>query len=264
MLAAPLLDLAIPETFPEPRILAVARAVFRRLLPQLVEATLVPSALCYAGVLTYGLVWGVVAASCWSLGAIAFRVVRGKRVSALLVVATFGLMVRLLAFLLSGSEFVFFVQPVVRTVATALLFLGSAVIGRPLVARFAGDFCSFTSDVGGRPAITALFRRLTYLWAGAQLAIAGTSLTLLITVPVSVYIGTAAGAAWVLIGCCVLVTVTDAVRTTRREGVRTVVASGGRLHAIALPLDIPVDRRPDLHLDSARLGADPHTQEDVR
>lgn len=36
MLAAPLLDLAIPE----PQVLAVARAVFRRLVPRLVEVTL--------------------------------------------------------------------------------------------------------------------------------------------------------------------------------------------------------------------------------
>jgi hypothetical protein len=252
LLTLPPVDLALAE----PRILAVARAVFRRLVPQLVEATLVPSALCYAGVLTYGLVWGVVAATVWSLGSIVVRRVRGRRVSALLVVATFGLLVRLTAYLLSGSEFVYFVQPVVRTGATALLFLGSALVGRPLVARFAGDFCSFTTEVGARPAITALFRRLTYLWAAAQLVIAGTTLTLLVTVPVSVYIGTAAGAAWVLIGGCVLVTVADAVRTTRREGVRTVVSSGGRLQAVALPLD--------LSLDLQRLRNDPLTQEDVR
>jgi hypothetical protein len=216
-----------------PRIVDVTIAVFRRLAPQLVEATLVPSALCYAGVLTVGLVWGVLAATIWSLGVMVARRVTGRRVSALLFVASFGLVVRLALYLSSGSEFVYFVQPVLRTAATALLFAGSALLGRPLVARFAGDFCSFTTEVGARPAIVALFRRLTYLWAGAQLLIAAASAALLVTVPVGVYIGAAAGAAWALIALCVVITVTDAVRTTRSEGMRTVMSSGGRLQAIA-------------------------------
>jgi hypothetical protein len=224
----------------DPRIVAVVGAVVRRLVPQLVEATLVPSALCYVGVLTFGLVWGVVGATAWACCSVAQRLVRRRRVSALLVLATFGLLLRLGVYLLSSNDFVYFVQPVVRTFATALLFMGSAVIGRPLVARFAGDYCSFNSDVGSRPAITALFRRLTFLWGAGQLAIAAATLTLLLTVPVSVFIGTAAGTAWAVIGLCLLATIGDAVRTTRREGVRTILSSGGRLQAIA-PL-VSLDR----------------------
>lgn len=224
-------------TVTDPRVLDVTRAVIRRLLPQLVEATLVPFALCYAGVLTFGLVWGVAAATCWACGSVVLRLAVGRKVSGLLVLASFGLAIRLGLSLLSGSDFVFFVQPVIRTFATGLLFMGSAMIGRPLVARFAGDYCSFTADVGTRPAIAALFRRLTYLWAAGQLAIAATTFTLLVTVPVGVFMGTAAGAAWGLIAACLLVTVIDSVNTTRREGVRTVMSSGGRLHAVVPDAD---------------------------
>ena len=103
--------------------------------------------------------------------------------------------------------------------------------GKPLVARFAGDFCHFGSDVGDRPAIVSLFRRLTFVWAGAQATIAAINLTLLLTVPVAVFVGTAAATAWVIMGAGVVITVTDAVRTTRNDGLRTAVASGGRLHA---------------------------------
>lgn len=225
----------------DPRIVTVAGAVLRRLVPQLVEATLIPSALCYLGVLTFGLLSGVIAATSWAVGSIIVRSVRGRRIPVLLVLTSFGFLLRLGLYLASSNDFVYFVQPVIRTFATALLFVGSAVIGRPLVARFAGDYCSFASDVGSRPAITALFRRLTYLWAAGQMAIAAATLTLLLTVPVTVFIGTAAGVAWASIITCLLLTVVDAVRTTRREGVRTVLLTGGRLMAVApaLPVGLP-------------------------
>jgi hypothetical protein len=112
-----------------------------------------------------------------------------------------------------------------------MLFVVSALAGRPLVARFANDFCAFDSDVGGRPAIVSLFRRLTFLWAGTQAIVAAVNLTLLLTVPVAVFVGTAAASAWVLMSLGVVLTVSDAVTTTRRDGLRTAVGGGGRLHA---------------------------------
>lgn len=210
----------------------VVFAVMRRLGPQLIEATLIPTVLCYVAVLTVGLAWGVVAAAVWTTLAIGLRVAKGRRVTGLLVVASAGLVVRIGIFLLSGSAFIYFLQPIARTIAMATLFAASAFIRRPLVARFAGDFCSFDDEVGQRPAITALFRRLTYLWAGGQVVIASVNLTLLLTVPVTVFIGTAAGAAWVIIGVCLVATVTDAVRTTKRDGLHTTLSRGGRLHAL--------------------------------
>ena len=37
----------------------------------------------------------------------------------------------------------------------------SVAAGRPLIARFAGDFCPLTPDVSARPGIRSLFKRLT-------------------------------------------------------------------------------------------------------
>jgi hypothetical protein len=223
----------------DPSPLSVLTAVVRRLAPQMIEATLIPSALCFAATLTVGLTWGVVAAATWIVVSITRRIACRAQVSALLVVATVGLSVRVGVYLLNENDFVYFVQPVMRTVATAVLFASSAVLGRPLVARFAHDFCSFDADVGSRPAIAALFRRLTYLWAGAQAVTAGVTLTLLLTVPVEVFIGAAAGATWLIIATCVVATVVDAVRTTRNDGIHTTIATGGRLHARLLDAVAP-------------------------
>lgn len=222
-----------PSGNASPPPLAVLLAVFRRLGPQLVEATLVPSALCYLGLLTVGLTWGAIAAGCWTALSILRRVLAGRQVSGLLVLAATGLVVRISVYLLSESAFVYFVQPVARTGATALLFTVSAVAGRPLVARFARDFCSFDATVGSRPAVVALFKRLTLLWAAAQAAIAIVQLTLLVTLPVALFMAIATGAMWLIVGACVVVTVADSVRTTRSDGLRTVLARGGHLHAFA-------------------------------
>lgn len=210
---------------------SVVWAVVRRLWPYLVEATLFPTVAYYLALSTFGQVWGIAAASACTYLAVARRLVVRQPVPGLLLVASVGISVRLGIYLLNHSEFVYFVQPIAKTATTALLFATSVVIGKPLVARFAADFCSFDDTVGARPAITSLFRRLTCLWAGAQLAIAVVNLTLLMTVPVAVFVGIAAGTAWAVMSVGVAITVADAVRTTRHDGLCTALAAGGRLHA---------------------------------
>jgi hypothetical protein len=216
---------------------SVVGAVLRRLLPAVVEATIIPTALFYTGLLTFGLFTGIVMAATWTAVSIGRRLVRRRAIPGLLLLAALGISLRMVMYLLSGSSFVYFAQPIARTVATAVLFACSALVGKPLVARFAGDFCAFGADVGHRPAIVSLFRRLTYLWAGAQATIAAINLTLLLTVPVAVFVGTATATAWIVMCVGVVFTVTDALRTARTDGVRTAVARGGRLHAYVLASD---------------------------
>ena len=217
--------MALNPTWP-----AVAMAVLRRLAPQLVEATLIPSALCYLGLWTIGLTWGILAAAVWACFTAGRRIISGRPVSALLIVGAVGLSVRGLVYLLNHNALVYFAQPIIRTVATASLFALSALAGRPLVARFAADFCSFDAAIGQRPAIVALFRRLTYLWAVSQALIAGITLTLLLTVPVNVFIGTAPAASWLIVAASILLTIADAVRTTRNDGLHTGLLRG-HIHA---------------------------------
>lgn len=210
---------------------SVIAAVLRRLFPYVVEATVIPTVLYYATLPLFGQWWAILAAAGWTYVCVARRAVLRRPVPGLLMLATLGISIRVLMYLLNESTFVYFVQPIIRTVATALFFGGSVLFGRPLVGRFAADFCLFDDEVGARPAITSLFRRLTILWALVQTAIAAINLTLLLTVPVPVFVGAAAATAWVLMCGGVVATVADAVRTTRRDGLRTAVARGGHIHA---------------------------------
>jgi hypothetical protein len=215
----------------DPSAPSIVVAVVRRLLPYLVEATLIPTLAYYLGLLAFGPMWGIVAAASCTFVSTGRRLLLRQRVPGLLILASVGISLRLGLYFVNDSSFLYFVQPIAKTVIVSMLFAISVVVGRPLVARFAADFCAFGTDVGERPAIVSLFRRLTYLWAGAQITIAAVDLTLLLTVPIAVFVGTAAATAWSVMTAGVVITVVDAVRTTRRDGLRTALAGGGRLHA---------------------------------
>lgn len=230
---SPPLDAVDGTWLMSPSKLAVIKAVVRRMVPYVIEATLVPTALFYTCLVAFGLTWAIVAALAWTYAAVGRRLVSGRPVPGLLILATLGISVRTIVFLFNENAFVYFFQPILRTVATAAFFALSVLVQRPLIARFAADFCPLSHDVGNRPAVLRLFRRLTYLWAGVNAIAAATSLTLLLTVPLPVFVGTATVAAWIITASGVVLTVSDAVRTARSEGLHTAVAPNGRLHAYA-------------------------------
>ena len=214
--------------------LSVIGAVTKRLVPYLVEATFVPLVLFYVFLISFGLTAAFLAAAGWTYSAVVRRLVGRRPIPALLVLSCLGITMRTALYLLSGNAFVYFVQPILRTALTAIVLGASVLIGRPLIARFASDFCPLTPDVQVRPGIAGLFRRLTYLWAGVNLVGAAVSLTLLLTVPTPVFVGTTTLAAWALTCTGVVLTVADAVRTARSEGLATAIGPNGMLRAYSV------------------------------
>ena len=209
----------------------VVGAVGRRLVPYLIEATLIPTTLFYVLLVLGDMRWALGGALLWTYGAVARRVIGDRRVPGLLILAALGITVRTIVYLLSNNDFVYFVQPIMRTTLTGLVFAGSVAAGRPLIARFAGDFCPLAAEVSVRPGIRRLFIRLTILWALVNVLAAASSLVLLLTVPVSVFVVTAAVSAWVVTCTGVVVTVADSVTTARREGLITALSPDGQLYA---------------------------------
>jgi hypothetical protein len=215
----------------DPSAVLVVWAVTRRMVPYLIEATLIPTALFYTFFITLGLMWAVLAALGWTLSALLRRMLTGQRVPGLLVLAMIGISVRTTIFLFNENHFVYFFQPIMRTMATGVFLALSVAIGRPLIARFAADFCPLDPDVECRPAVQGLFRRLTFLWAGVNGVAAAVTLTLLLTLPVGLFVGTATVSAWIITSAGVVLTVSDSVRTARAEGLSTAIGPNGRLHA---------------------------------
>jgi hypothetical protein len=165
-------------------------AVARRGLPNLIEATVIPAVMFFVIVKTVSAPAAMAAVLIWAYAAILRRVVRGRKVPAILMLATLGLTVRTAVGLVSGSTFAYFIQPIATTVALAAVFLGSVAIGRPVIARLAHDFCPLGPDVAERPAVLRLFGGLTMLWALVHIVTAAMTFGMLTTMPVATFVVT--------------------------------------------------------------------------
>jgi hypothetical protein len=195
----------------------VLAAVARRGLPNLVEATIVPALLFFVVAATIGAVVAMAVVLGWGYGAIVRRVLRGERIPAILLLATLGLTTRTFVGLLSGSTFAYFLQPVATTVVLAGVFLGSALIGRPVIARLAHDFCPIAPEVADRPGVVRLFVGLTILWSGVHLVTAATTLGMLVSMSVPMFVAIKTVACLGITVGAIAITVYWALHTARRE-----------------------------------------------
>ena len=59
-------------------------------------------------------------------------------------------------------------QPIAATMVLAVVFLGTLLTDRPIIARLAVDFCPLSPEVAVRPAVIQLFRELTVMWAAVH------------------------------------------------------------------------------------------------
>ena len=121
----------------------------------------------------------------------------------------------------SGSTFMYFAQPILGTVVTAGVFLASLVGGRPLIGRLADDFWPVTPEMHANPSITSLFRGLTILWAGVNLATASITFVLLLWLPLSTFVVAKQLSGWVITLSAVALTIAWAHRTACSEGIVT-------------------------------------------
>jgi uncharacterized membrane protein len=196
----------------------VVYGLARRSLPHLLEATLAPTVLFYVLLVTISSRTAMVGVLCWTFVAVTRRLARGRALPAILMITTIGLSVRTLIALVSGSTFAYFVQPIATTVVLAAVFGGSVLIGRPVVARFASDFCEFTPEIGGRPRVVRLFRGLTLLWAGVHIVTSVATFAMLVSLPTATYVLLKTIACLSITVAAIALTVSCSIRTARNEG----------------------------------------------
>jgi hypothetical protein len=198
---------------------AVVLAVARRGGPHLLEATFVPAALFYCCLVWGGLALAYITALGWMYGAVARRLARRRKVPIILVLGVVGITVRTATALASGSTFVYFVQPILGTTATAGVFLLSLVYGRPLIGRLAIDFWPITPEMADNPRVISLFRGLTVLWAGINLATAAATLTLLLCLPLATFVAAKQASGLAISTTGIVVTVCWSHHVACQEGV---------------------------------------------
>lgn len=195
------------------------RSLARHALPHVVEASLIPLGLFYLTMWTLG-VWGALgAALAWSYGAIAWRLATGRRVPGVLLLGAAGLTARTVVAVASRSAFVYFLQPSLGTVLVAGTFLMSVPAGRPLAEKLAADFCPLPSAFAGQPRVRAFFARISVLWGFVFLANAATTIWLLMSQSVGVYLLAKTAVSATLTCSAIAFSTWWFIRSMRREGI---------------------------------------------
>ena len=198
--------------------ISVFFAVVARSAPRLIEASLIPSALFYCALVTIGIGAAYGVAILWLYGTVATRLIRRRRVSPLLLLAAIGITIRTIVAVASGSTFVYFVQQVLGSLVVGCVFLASVALRRPIVEALAHDFWPLTPEMRAHPSVVRLLRRLTFLWAGVNLAIFAATFTLLLVLPLPAYVALKQPVAWSITAAGIAITIDRAVHTGRRAG----------------------------------------------
>jgi hypothetical protein len=172
--------------FPIPRLSALARHA----TPHILEATLIPLALFYGGLQLVGLWGALIAALLWSYSSLLRRLLMRRRVPGVLLLGIVGLTARTALALVTGSAFLYFLQPTLGTGLVATIFIGSTVLGRPLAMKLANDFMPLPESRLAHAGVRRFFHRISLLWAGVFLANAGISLWLLVSQSLATFLWT--------------------------------------------------------------------------
>jgi hypothetical protein len=237
-------DPAAPDELPELTKRSIVASVVKRGGPRLLEASFIPSALFYTA-LTFGSI-GVayLVAIGWTYGCLGRRLWQGAQVTGVLVLASVGITIRTALAVGSGSQFVYFAQPIIGTVITAGVFLASIAFGKPLIARLAHDFWPITAEQAEIPRVRRLMVGLTVLWAGVNLATASMTLILLLSLDVTTFLAAKQVTGLAITTSAIAVTIAWSHRTACAEGI--IAPSTRRRDRRSAPTAIPGLAEPAL------------------
>ena len=129
------------------------------------DTVIAPLALFYVLFNLTGLTGGLIAALVWGVGAVAVRAVLRVKIPMVLLLTTGILVVRTVVGFATGSSFLYFLEPSLQNFFVALLFLGSLLFERTLIAKLADDFCVLPPSLIGNARVQRFFRRVSLLWA---------------------------------------------------------------------------------------------------
>jgi hypothetical protein len=159
--------------------IAELRPTLLRAARLLVETVLVPTLLMAVLLRMSGLLAAMSAAMGWCLLIVAIRWFAEGRMPGTLLLCAGMLSTRACVALATSSALIYLVAPVLGSIGMAMLFLGSALIGRPITERLARDFVTLPAHVLNRRAIQRLFTEVAVVWGLSRIADAGMNLSFL-------------------------------------------------------------------------------------
>ncbi|MDX6216938.1 MAG: hypothetical protein QOG99_2522, partial [Frankiales bacterium] len=156
------------------------RSMVGRISGQVVEATLIPAAIFWGMLHLTGLVSALFAGLAWCYLMIARRWLKGGALPAVLLVAALLFTTRTGVALAFHSTFVYLLTPTINAFVLAVAFVGSAVVGRPLTARFARDFVGLPTHITALVKVHRALRNLCVVWAVVNVVNGWVALQLLV------------------------------------------------------------------------------------
>jgi hypothetical protein len=193
--------------------------VLRHAVPVILESVVAPFAAYYVVLILSGFRWALISALAWSYLLIARRMVRHQRVSTMLMLGTALLTVRTVISFLTGSAFIYFIQPTVSAFLASFLLVLTALAGRPFTQRFTHDFCPLTSTLLARPSVHRFFVRVSFLWAVTMFLNGAVVLAFLLTASTRSFPLERSGATLTLTATAIFISITWFARAMRRDGV---------------------------------------------
>jgi hypothetical protein len=172
--------------------------LLRAALPAVAVASLIPLALFYVVLAAGSMAWAIVVSVVYAYGLAGIQYGRTRRVSGMLLMTVFMVTLRAVAAVASGQVLVYFAIPVAETAGFGLLFLATMWTSEPLIVRLVRDLVPHVADdLAGR---RTLIRGLSLIWMATYLASGATTLALLTTVSLPVYMGAHQIAGWCWVG----------------------------------------------------------------
>ncbi|MEX0427104.1 VC0807 family protein [Nocardioides sp. DS6] len=155
--------------------------VIRNALLLLVETVMVPTAILYGCMQTVGTVPGLVGVIVWCLGTMALRWVLGSRVPSTLLLVVGILVLRTAIALATTSVWLYLLQPIAASVLMAIVFVGSALLGRPITQKLAQDFIHLPELLLADARMRRIFIEVALIWGFTRILDAGLSLNSLLS-----------------------------------------------------------------------------------
>jgi uncharacterized membrane protein len=164
------------------------RTVAKQGARHLLENTVAPLGAFYIALVTLGLTWAFVSGLALCYGTVAVRLIRRQKLPALLLLAVALITARAVIGLATGSAFMYFLQPSLGNFAIGALFLGTVAVGRPIIAKLAGEFCGFPEEVVGHHRLRSFFRQVSLIWATVFCINGAVAIWMLVSVPLRQYL----------------------------------------------------------------------------
>jgi hypothetical protein len=154
--------------------------VVRNALLLMVETVVVPTAILYGCMRTVGTVPGLAGVIGWCALTMALRWAFGARVPSTLLLVVSILVARTAVALACSSVWLYLIQPIAASALMAVLFLGSALIGRPITQKLAQDFVHLPERLLADRRMQRIFIEVALIWGFTRVLDAGISLNSLL------------------------------------------------------------------------------------